>query len=210
MPRFPIVLKTLLLAACFCLLSGCALFDMNDTRVTHFHTVVLDPGHGGIDSGTRSVSGWDEKKLTLDVAQRVKPLLEAHGYRVVMTRTQDVFVPLGRRTAIANKQPNAIFVSIHFNSSHSSAAHGIEAYYYNWSSEQLAERILRQLSSIRQTRKQGVKKAVFFVLHHNQCPATLLELGFVSNPSENSTIQKPTTREALAQAIAQGIASCHE
>ena len=210
MSRFSIILKIFLLAASFCFLSGCALFDMNDNRLTHFHTVVLDPGHGGIDSGARAVSGWDEKKLTLDVAQRVKPLLEAHGYRVVMTRTQDVFVPLGRRTLIANEQPNAIFVSIHFNSSRSSAAHGIEAYYYNWSSEQLAERILRQLSSTHHTRKQGVKKAVFFVLHHNRCPATLLELGFISNPSENSTLQKPTTRQELAQGIAQGIARCHE
>jgi len=63
---------------------------------------VLDPGHGGCDPRARAVKGMDEKNLSLDVAQRVKPLLEAEGYRVIMTRTNDTFIPLAARASIAN------------------------------------------------------------------------------------------------------------
>ncbi|MBX9743488.1 MAG: N-acetylmuramoyl-L-alanine amidase [Chthoniobacterales bacterium] len=194
----------------FLLLSGCALLDLNRSGATHFHTVVLDPGHGGYDSGARASSGLPEKMLTLDVAQRTKPLLEAKGYHVVMTRTQDIFIPLGTRTDIANKHLDAIFVSIHFNSSPSHAAHGIETYYYNSGSSRLAAKILHQLLPVYHARERGVKRAVYFVLHHNKRPATLLELGFVSNGNENAMIQKPATRQQLAAHIAQGIADCHE
>src|SRR5438477_12197909 len=81
-----------------------------------FTTVVIDAGHGGFDHGGIPGQRVSEKDMTLDVAQRLKSVLAASGYRVVMTRDSDVFVPLGTRTAIANSNRNAIFVSIHFNS----------------------------------------------------------------------------------------------
>jgi N-acetylmuramoyl-L-alanine amidase len=204
-----LLVQALLLVSLFMLLSGCALFEPSSASLHSFHTVVLDPGHGGYDSGARAASGLPEKNLTLDVAQRTKPLLEARGYHVVMTRNKDVFIPLGVRTAIANQHPDAIFVSIHFNCSPSSAAKGIETYYYNRPSDQLAATILRELLPVYHTHERGVKRATYYVLHHNQRPATLLELGFVSNRSENDILQKPEIRQQLAKQIAQGIADCH-
>src|SRR5207302_8893629 len=77
-------------------------------------TVVLDPGHGGYDKGATSNYGC-EKDFALDVARKVRPLLQAKGLRVIMTRESDAFVPLELRARIANAANNPVFVSIHFN-----------------------------------------------------------------------------------------------
>lgn len=190
------------------LLPGCALFEEGAT-LSNFRTVVVDAGHGGYDNGAKGRQGLSEKMLTLDVARRLKPLLEARGYRVVMTRTTDVFIPLGGRTAISNSHPEAAFVSIHFNCSPRRAADGVETYYYDRRSVPLASNILREIATCYGSHSRGVKYARFYVLHHNQRPATLLELGFVSNPKENSKLQDPKVRQILAERIAAGIAKGH-
>ncbi|MGH8165364.1 MAG: N-acetylmuramoyl-L-alanine amidase, partial [Rhodanobacteraceae bacterium] len=98
------------------------------TNLGHFTTVVLDPGHGGIDHGAVSPYGC-EKDFALDVARDVKPLLEAKGLKVKMTRDRDVFVPLELRARIANATKNSIFVSIHFNASDANrSASGFEIF----------------------------------------------------------------------------------
>lgn len=185
--------------------SGCAVFETGDSRLHTFHTIILDPGHGGCDPGARAVKGMDEKNLSLDVAQRVKPLLEAEGYRVIMTRNNDTFIPLETRTAIANAHSDAIFVSIHFNASPKRSASGVETYYYCYGSEPLAAALFQELCRERRCPRRGVKRAVFYVLSHNHCPATLLELGFVSNRKENAFLQTPQARQQLAKQIAAGI-----
>ncbi len=190
------------------LLPGCALFEEGAT-LSNFHTVVVDAGHGGYDNGAKAVRGMPEKMLTLDVARRLKPLLEARGYRVVMTRTTDVFIPLGGRTGISNSHPDAAFVSIHFNSSPRRAANGVETYYYNPRSAPLASNILREIACCYGSHSRGTKFARYYVLHHNERPATLLELGFVSNAKENACLQDPRVRQVLAERIAAGIARGH-
>src|SRR6185436_14908676 len=80
-----------------------------------FDSVVIDPGHGGEDTGAISAIG-SEKSYDLDIALRLKPLLEKEGINVTLTRTTDVFVPRPARVEIANGQPGAVFVSIHCNS----------------------------------------------------------------------------------------------
>src|SRR5215470_19435625 len=87
-------------------------------------TVVIDAGHGGYDRGGIPGQRVAEKDMTLDVAQRLRNVLSANGYRVVMTRSSDVFVPLGGRVAIANSYRNAVFVCIHFNATGRSGASG--------------------------------------------------------------------------------------
>lgn len=190
------------------LLPGCALFE-EGASLSNFRTVVVDAGHGGYDNGARGRQGLSEKMLTLDVARRLKPLLEARGYHVVMTRTADVFIPLGGRTAISNSHSDAAFVSIHFNCSPRRAADGVETYYYDRRSAPFASNILREIATCYGSHSRGVKYARFYVLHHNQRPATLLELGFVSNPKENAKLQDPRVRQLLAERIAAGIARGH-
>jgi len=189
-------------------LPGCALFEQG-AGLSNFRTVVLDPGHGGYDNGAKAVRGLSEKMLTLDVARRVKPLLEARGYHVVMTRTTDVFIPLGSRTGISNAHPDAAFVSIHCNWANRRSANGVEAYYYNPRSAPLAANILREIAGCYGSHSRGVKFARYYVLHHNERPATLLELGFVSNAQENNLLQNPSVRQRIAEKIATGISKIH-
>ena len=190
------------------LLSGCAL-EEEGAGLSDFRTVVLDPGHGGYDHGAHAVRGVDEKMLTLDVALRVKPLLEERGYHVLMTRTTDVFIPLGERTAISNAHPDAIFVSIHCNWANRRSATGVESYYFTPRSTPLARNILRDIAGCYGSHSRGVKFAQYFVLHHNVRPATLLELGFISNPQENARLQDPAVRQVIAEKIAEGISVIH-
>jgi len=94
--------------------------------------VVIDAGHGGHDTGTIGPGGYTEKELVLDVATRLKTLIETEmGAEVVMTRSDDSFIPLESRTAIANQQQADLFISIHANSSQVRTVHGVETYYLN-------------------------------------------------------------------------------
>jgi N-acetylmuramoyl-L-alanine amidase len=101
--------------------------------------VVIDAGHGGHDTGTIGPGGYTEKELVLDVANRLKALIENEiGAEVVMTRSDDSFIPLESRTAIANQQESDLFISIHANSSAVRSVHGVETYYLNFTSSREA------------------------------------------------------------------------
>jgi N-acetylmuramoyl-L-alanine amidase len=101
--------------------------------------VVIDAGHGGHDTGTVGQRGYTEKELVLDVAQRLKQLIETElGAEVVMTRTDDNFVPLDERTLIANQQQADLFISIHANSSRVRSVRGVETYFLNFTSSREA------------------------------------------------------------------------
>ena len=97
--------------------------------------IVIDPGHGGHDTGTIGPTGLEEKEVVLDVGLKLKKLLEQNtGCEVVMTRSDDTFIPLEERTAIANEKSADLFISIHANASRDKSARGIETYYLNFTS----------------------------------------------------------------------------
>jgi N-acetylmuramoyl-L-alanine amidase len=97
--------------------------------------IVIDPGHGGHDTGTIGPNGLEEKDLVLDVSRRLGKLLEGRmGADVVYTRSDDTFIPLETRTSIANQEQADLFVSVHANSSHDEDARGVETYYLNFTS----------------------------------------------------------------------------
>jgi N-acetylmuramoyl-L-alanine amidase len=151
---------------------------------TRYNTVVIDAGHGGFDRGGIPGQRVPEKMMTLDVALKLKPLLEKAGYRVVMTRSTDIFVPLGSRVAIANSYPNAIFVCIHFNSASRSGANGIETYFYSTESAPLAASIHSAVVGGARSENRGVRRRGYFVLRRTTVPAVLVECGFLTNPGE--------------------------
>ena len=169
--------------------------------------VVIDPGHGGYDRGGMPGQILPEKPFTLDTGRRLARILKADGIKVVLTRTDDYYVPLGARTSIANAYAgyNAVFVSIHFNSGRRVSAYGIETYYNNSRAYRLAAlihpRVIQALGSIdRRIRHRG-----YFVLRRNRLPAVLVECGFLTNPAEAARIVTPGARENLAKAIAAAI-----
>jgi N-acetylmuramoyl-L-alanine amidase len=168
-------------------------------------TVVIDAGHGGHDRGGIPGQRISEKEMTLDVAQRLKKALEASGYRVVMTRDSDVFVPLGTRVAIANSYANAIFVSIHFNSAKRSGAGGIETYFYNRESLPLASAIHYFVAGGAPSSNRNVRRRGYFVLRKATVPAVLVECGFLTNPTEAALAQTASYRQKLAEEIAAGV-----
>ena len=97
--------------------------------------IVIDPGHGGHDTGTIGPNGLEEKDLVLDVSRRLGKLLQTRlGAGVIYTRKDDTFIPLETRTAIANQEAADLFVSVHANSSHDPEARGVETYYLNFTS----------------------------------------------------------------------------
>ena len=168
-------------------------------------TVVIDPGHGGHDRGGIPSQRVSEKEMTLDVAQRLKKALAANGYRVVMTRDSDVFVPLGTRVAIANSYSNAIFVSIHFNSAKRTGAGGIETYFYNRESLPLASAIHYFVAGGAPSSNRNVRRRGYYVLRKTTVPAVLVECGFLTNPTEAAYAQTASYRQKLAEEIAAGV-----
>jgi N-acetylmuramoyl-L-alanine amidase len=173
-----------------------------------FTTVVVDPGHGGHDRGAKARFGLYEKDLALDTALRLRDCLQKRGFRVVMTRTTDVFIPLDRRVAISNATPGAIFVSVHYNWDRGRSGHGVETYTCSARSSRLAQNVERNLSSAYRTLDRGVKRGCWIrVLRKNLRPAILVECGFVSNSSDNSVAQTAQGRQAIAESIARGIAA---
>lgn len=168
-------------------------------------TIVIDAGHGGFDRGGVPGQRISEKDKTLDVAQRLRRILQAEGYRVIMTRDSDVFIPLGTRTAIANRYRDASFVSIHFNCAPRVGANGIETYYYRSDSAALAAAIHRNVVSISPSENRGIRRRGFYVLRRTAIPSVLVECGFLTNPTEGRLALSGDYRQKLAEQIARGI-----
>src|SRR5436305_7984092 len=167
--------------------------------------VVIDAGHGGFDRGGIPGQRIPEKEMTLDVAQRLKTLLAASGYRVIMTRDSDVFVPLPTRVAIANSYGNAIFVCIHFNSAKRMGAGGIETYFYSRDSLPLASAVHYYVTGGAPSANRGVRRRGYYVLRKTGIPAVLVECGFLTNPTEAAYAQSVSYRQKLAEEIAAGV-----
>jgi N-acetylmuramoyl-L-alanine amidase len=174
-------------------------------RTSENMTVVIDAGHGGHDRGGIPGQRIAEKVMTLDVAQRLRNVLEASGYRVVMTRDSDVFVPLGMRVAIANSYRNAIFVCVHFNATNRMGASGIETYFYSRDSLPLASAIHHFVVGGAPSANRGVRRRGYYVLRKTNIPAVLVECGFLTNPTEGAYAQTASYRQKLAEEIAAGV-----
>ena len=170
-----------------------------------FDTVVIDAGHGGSDRGGGPRQAIPEKPYTLDTALRLEQALRRRGFRTVMTRTDDTFVSLPTRVAIANSYRNAIFISVHYNSAPRLDAHGYETYYYRGDSFGLASRLHRAQLATLNTDDRAVRRRGFYVVRRTQIPAVLCEGGFLTNPSESQIVQSASYRQRWAENIADAI-----
>lgn len=169
--------------------------------------IVIDAGHGGHDRGGIPGQRVAEKTMTLDVAQRLRTILNANGYRTIMTRDSDVFISLPGRVAAANRYRDAIFVCIHFNSATRRGANGIETYFYSSQSLPLASAIHYYVSRAAPSSNRGVRRRGYYVLRRTTVPAVLVECGFLTNPNEAQYAQSSNYRQMLAEQIARGIRS---
>jgi len=189
--------------------------------------VVLDPGHGGQDTGAKGKRGVEEKRAVLDIARRVRSHLSAAGLTVYMTREGDRFIELEERARMAKRQGADLFVSIHLNSAASTTAQGVETFVlaapgfsstaggggsgavpgnqYGPASSQLGFQVHRSMVGIPGVIDRGLKRARFIVLRNAPCAAVLVECGFVSHSEEERKFKLESYREEVARGIAKGI-----
>lgn len=197
-------------------------------------TIVIDAGHGGKDSGTRScLNGQHEKEYVLDWALRLQRLLEARGWTVVQTRSNDTFLALADRVALAERVRADLFLSLHFNAAvGNSDLAGVETYClpppgmpstlrrgfgddpgevlpnnaYDDQNLIWATVLHRALLTVPGTTDRGICRARFLgVLRNQNRPAVLIEGGYLSNPAEARRIATPAYRQALAEALAKAL-----
>ena len=199
-------------------------------RKGKIQTVVLDAGHGGFDKGARSSFGT-EKDYALDLARRLRLLLQAKGFKVVMTREHDVFLPLELRANIANHTRDSVFVSLHFNATSNRAATGFEIYSLtprgapstaddslalsfvnrqaghavDAQSFELSAAVYHSMLGHFPEVDRGIKRARFAVLRRTSIPAILVEGGFLSETNDSRSVANPEWRGKLAEAISLGI-----
>ena len=193
-------------------------------------TIVLDPGHGGFDKGARNNLGT-EKDFALDVARKLRPMLQKKGFKVVLTRENDVFIPLHMRARIANATKDSIFVSLHFNGASNRDATGFEIFsltprgapstdddalalhFVNMQagspvdaqSFALSATVFHSMLGHLPEVDRGIKRARFAVLRHTKIPAILVEGGFLTETTNSKRVADPAWREKFAEALSVGI-----
>ena len=166
--------------------------------------VVIDAGHGGSDPGAQR-SEICEKDITLSVAKKIQENLTNAGVGVIMTRNGDDTVSLKERTDLTNCEKPDVFVSVHVNSSECPNVTGIETHWYTDQSKELAKTIQNKLSGSIPTINRGIVNSKFYVIHHTDVPAVLVEIGFISNDADRCQLLTEERQMATAKSISDGI-----
>jgi N-acetylmuramoyl-L-alanine amidase len=180
---------------------------------TNPRLIVIDPGHGGSDSGAEH-NGLTEKTLTLDMSRRLRTALVARGWIVKMTRDSDVDVyapndsgkeELQARDDVANNLGARLLISVHVNAFTTTELNGTTTYYYKSDSYGFAQAVHARLAAMLPTKDDGIVKENFYVIHHATAPAILVETAFVSNPGDAELLRTDAFRQKVASAIAAGV-----
>jgi len=197
---------------------------------TDRRTVAIDAGHGGKDLGGRGTAGTVEKKVCLALARQLTHLMEP-TYHIVLTRSDDYDIALQERTAIANHNRAALFISIHMAASYLHSTNGICIYYYQpagrspsdpvdgesataWShiqmahltaSRELAMKLKSALAMLPGQPTAKIMQAPLVVLQGADMPAVAIEAGYLTHPSTEKALNSPEFQTAIARAIAKGI-----
>lgn len=177
--------------------------------------IVIDPGHGGEDQGTKSLLKpiYTEKNLNLKTARFLANFLEKEGFQTVFTRNDDTFIPLKDRATFANVRRPLLFVSVHFNAAASKDAKGIEVFYFKSDEEKertkasraLAGFILVEVLESTNAESRGVKHGNYAVIRETNMPAVLVEGGFLTNSEDLEKLKDPAYLKQIARGIASGI-----
>ncbi len=220
---------TLLFVLCFfCLavlhLGFEPLLPVSATPAAHPLTIIIDPGHGGFDGGTTSVSGVAEKEYNLAIALKIADFLRANGYSVIMTRTTDTATndpdlqtirqkkssDLHNRLAMMDSYENCLFISVHQNYFEDASCQGAQVFYSPnlVQSKLLAELIQKSIVAlVEPDNTRAVKKSdsSIFLLYQAQIPAVMVECGFLSNPMNAKKLADQAFQQKIAFAICEGI-----
>jgi N-acetylmuramoyl-L-alanine amidase len=188
----------------------------NDKGITPIHTdtqgslngytIMLDPGHGGRDPGAFGMNGEKEKDLTLSLASVVAQKLRNVGATVVMTRSDDTSISLEDRVHMSNSHQTDAFISLHYNAYVSNESNGVSTHYYsNGADLLLAQQIQHALDTHTTLKNRGIERDAFHVLKKNKDLSVLVELGFITNPTDQAAILSDNHPENVANAITEGL-----
>jgi len=166
--------------------------------------ILVDAGHGGTDPGAMR-AGVEEKDVTLDVSLLLRDKLKDLGASVDMTRDSDVFIPLPDRLAHSNNTCPDLFVSVHVNAIKKAGISGIETYYFDDRSKPLAGVVLKTLSVRLHENAKWSHSRDLFVLDGNRVPATLAEIGYITNPATRAKLRTTAYQDKVASALADSV-----
>ena len=167
--------------------------------------IVIDPAHGGIDPGGTGYSGTYEKYATLSLALKIAEVLEEAGATVLLTREKDAKIRRADIVRFANNNKADIFMSLHYNSFKSKYMSGTETYYYTPQSRLFARVIHRNLVRGIKRRNRGIKRVMYYTIHHTTMPAILVEPGYITNPTEEKLAFSPSFQKEVAYDILKGV-----
>lgn len=168
--------------------------------------IVIDPGHGGKDNGTTGYNGTLEKRITLQTAIHLYHRLKEAGADVILTRTQDQFISLPYRTNTADIQNADAFISLHYDSIKDSSVRGLSTFFYHPWQKKLAVDIHSALIDQTNMEDRGARFGDYYVIRENNRNAILIELGFLSNPSEELLVTTDQYQDSAATGIYEGLA----
>jgi N-acetylmuramoyl-L-alanine amidase len=169
-------------------------------------TIVLDPGHGGGDNGATGTSGTLEKELTLRTARLLYDKLKAAGANVYLTRNNDSYSPLPSRVSTARSYNADAFISLHYDSNLDRSVRGMTGYYYHSYQKSLADTIYASTVGQTKLKNRGVRFGDFHVIRENSQKAVLMELGYLSSPEEEMTLNSGGFQENAASGLYAGLA----
>ncbi|OCA91221.1 hypothetical protein A8F94_05005 [Bacillus sp. FJAT-27225] len=168
--------------------------------------IVIDPGHGGIDTGTIGIRGTYEKGLTLRTADLLYSKLRSHGAKVVMTRDRDAYYSLPSRVSSAHIHGADAFISIHYDSIYDQTVRGMTTFYYHPYQKKLAEAVHTATVNETKSKNRGARYGDYHVIRENKRAAALIELGYLSNVSEEMGVLSSQFQEAASTGILNGLA----
>jgi N-acetylmuramoyl-L-alanine amidase len=169
-------------------------------------TIVIDPGHGGGDNGTTGANGTLEKNLTLRTARLLYDKLKAAGANVYLTRNSDTYIALSSRVDMARLYHADAFISLHYDSSDDRSTRGTTGYYYHNYQKALADTVFASTEAETKLTNRGVRLGDFHVVRENSQKAVLIELGYLSNPEEEITLNSSAFQENAASGVYDGLA----
>lgn len=169
-------------------------------------TIVIDPGHGGVDDGASGRGGTIEKELTLRTAKLLYDKLKAAGANVFLTRSNDSFVALPSRVRAASIHGADAFISLHYDSNLDRSVRGMTGYYYHSYQKSLATYVFNATNAQTRLKSRGVRSGDFHVIRENPQKAVLMELGYLSNSAEEMTLKSSQFQENAATGLYNGLA----
>ena len=220
--KIELMVLLLILAGLLSLSKNLQKYVSSENVVAAGKVIVIDSGHGGDDPGKIGINQAKEKDVNLKIAKKVKKRLKKEGWKVVMTREEDIMLgdaqkgnrkihDMKARVELINKTMPAMAVSIHQNSYQEAEIHGAQVFYYSHSQDgkRMAETMQRALlMADEENTRQAKGNDTYYLLKRTEVPTIIVECGFLSNPQEAEKLTEDGYQKKLAQAITSGIIAC--